>query len=233
LIFIRIALIFFTCNLYAGIKNVYKYKWLDPKKKVYVLQNKIHPNKNAWNFTLGWGNSQLSDFQDSTGIHVTASYHFLEEWGVELFYTAYANSNNSSYEAIQSQTGQVIPHIITFDNVVGANLIFSPFYGKLNTFNKIFYIDWSFGAGLGMASSQDNTQDFISPGGATSQLNRFTRENRMTLSLKTQVKWHVTDRFKVLLDFNNYFTNLPEPEFGMPEAMRRSFDLIFSVGMKF
>lgn len=211
-------------------KDVYEFKWLDPKKKVFVLQNKIHQNRGHGTVSLGYGSGELSDFQDTTAIHLMVDYYVREDWGLEFFYTSYSNANNSSYDAIQQDTGgSVIPHIVKFDSLMGLNLMFSPFYGKINTFNTIFYVDWNFGAGIAMIDSKDNTTSFDT----NSPTDFFASESRIGFPLKTQLRWHLTDLIKLQLDYMVYFVKIPQPNSGGSESFKRSTDLVFSMGYKF
>ncbi len=231
MIFIKILipLYLLTSIAYAGVKDVYEFKWLDPKKKVFVLQNKIHRNKGHSNVALGFGESLLSDFQDTMAIHLMVDYYFDEEWGLEFFYTSYSNSNNSSYDAVQADTaGSVIPHIVRFNSIYGLNLMFSPFYGKINTFNTIFYVDWNFGVGLAMADSEDNDTSFDNK----LANDFFESSSRVGASAKTQVRWHLSEAIKIQLDYIFYFTRLPEPN-STGLAVKRSRDFIISLGYKF
>ncbi len=234
MIFIKLlALLFITNWVYAGVKDVYEFKWLDPKKKVFVLQNKLHKNKGYGNISLGYGDSLLSDFQDTRAIHFMADYYFSEEWGFEFFYSSYSNSNNSSYDAVQQDTGgSVIPHIVRFESLYGVNLMFSPFYAKVNTFNTIFYIDWNFGAGFALMNVDDNTLSF----NTDNPVDFFQSNTEFGLSLKTQVRWHLTGQINIQMDYIFYFANLPEPTPGsssIDTGMKRSRDIIFSLGYRF
>lgn len=218
-----------TNSVYAGIKDVYEFKWLDPKKKVFVLQNKIHKNIKSGNVSLGYGSGQLSDFQDTSAIHLMADYYLSEEWGLEFFLTSYSNSNNDSYRAVQNQVGGVIPHVIKFNMLYGLNLMFSPFYGKINTFNTIYYIDWSFGLGFAMIDADDNTTSFD----ANAPTDTYESESRFGFSAKTQVRWHLTDLINIQFDYITYFANLPKPRSSGSEGLKRSTDVIFSLGLKY
>ena len=45
---------------------------------------------------------------------------------------------------------------------MGGVLLWSPFYGKINVFNKIIYFDWSFGLGGGIIEGEDNAKTVAS-----------------------------------------------------------------------
>ncbi|MCB9090986.1 MAG: outer membrane beta-barrel domain-containing protein [Halobacteriovoraceae bacterium] len=216
-----------SVKTFAGTADIYEFKWLDPKKKVFVLQNKLHENRKTWYFNLGYGISELSDFQDSRSIYASTGYFFSEEWGLELFYSKYSNENNDSYDAIRKDLTE-IPHIVRLNAIYGLNLLFSPFYGKINTFNLIYYIDWAFGLGVAFVDLEDNATAFVAGGE-----DFFENKSEVGLSLKTHVKWHLTDSFKLGLEFLNYYYHTAKPEAGFPEKWTRSYDFVFTVGMQF
>ena len=121
---------------FSGEKDTYDFLWMDPDKKVYVLQNKTYKKEKMFytdvGFLLGLGN----EFVDTTGYFIKGGYYFHEEWGIELGYTRYSNTTNSSYESIK-YINSTIPFVRKLDNSMYAMAIWSPFYGKINTFNKI------------------------------------------------------------------------------------------------
>lgn len=237
MIFIKYILISLILSIssYAGIKDTYKFDWLKKKKKVFVLQNKVHENKGAWHVNLGYGVSEFSDFQDTSLYNLAIGYHFSEEWGLEVIYSGYMNSNNRSYTAIQTiqnQAFSTIPHIVRFKSLAALNILFTPFYGKINTFNKIFYLDWGFGLGVLQVQTEDNTEPFIID---PTSADVFQTESRTGFLLKTQIKWHLNRRFKIIGDFYSHFVSVPEPSgLGRQEnKLRQSYDFVLSLGIKF
>lgn len=51
-------------------------------------------------------------------------------------------------------TNGTIPTVRDTNSYFGGSVLWLPFYGKLNLFNQIFYIDWDFELGLGNASTE-------------------------------------------------------------------------------
>ena len=169
---------------WAGTEDIYQFKWLDPDKKVFVLQEKTYENRRRVYFDLGYGTSRFSDFQDTSVLHVDIGWYFAEEWGIELLYHSYSNSNNDSYKAVQRQV-TVIPFIIKVESALGGLLVYSPFYGKLNTYNLIYYLDWSFGLGAATLDTQDNYASFV----ANSNTDLYVDKKRSAFIAKTQVRF--------------------------------------------
>ena len=48
----------------------------------------------------------------------------------------------------------VIPSVRDTDQYYGVSVMWLPFYGKVNLFNQIFYIDWHFEGGVGSAKTE-------------------------------------------------------------------------------
>ncbi len=235
-------------NTFAGLKDVYKYRWLDPKKEVFVLQDKMHENEGRFFISAGFLDHKLSEFQSVTGINGTAGYYFSEEWAVEGFYNHYMNSNNGAYKAVLTQTNTggggttniVLPHVVRWDNMMGLNVLYTPFYGKINTFNLIFYIDLGFGLGASWNKYSHNT--------AATQANlkkdAYESDSTISYNWKFQFKWHITKTIKFKFDFVNYLATIPSLDFNGFQAggtgshtesteFVRSYDLLASIGFMF
>ena len=126
--------------LRADEKDLYDFMWLDPDKKVYVLQNKVHKKANTVYMHVGTGLGLSSNFQDTSLLHTNFGYYLSEEWAIEGMYTKYSNKDNEALENLRRLNGS-IPFIRKTESNFGVLAKWSPFYGKINTFNKIFYFD--------------------------------------------------------------------------------------------
>jgi hypothetical protein len=145
---VLLLIIFFSKFIRAAEDSLYDFLWLDPDKSVYVLQHKVYEKNHSFYFDLSYLSNGSSEFQSSRGWGVKFGYFFKEEWAVELSYATYSNSDNAAYQNV-TQINGTEPFVRRVNGLMGVNLILSPFYGKINTFNKIIYFDWSFGVGLG------------------------------------------------------------------------------------
>jgi len=67
----------------AAEKDLYDFLWLDPDKKVYVLQNKVHKKEHTVYANLGTGLGLSSTFQDTSLLHGNIGYFITEEWAIE------------------------------------------------------------------------------------------------------------------------------------------------------
>lgn len=221
------TIVFGSINTYAGEEDLYDFLWLDPDKTVYVLQNKLYPKEKSLYLDLGYISNITSTFQETSGIQLKLGYFITEDWGIELSHMQYSNTTNSAKDSVQIVTGTV-PFIRRPISSNAIYLIYSPFYGKINTFNKIFYFDWSFGIGTGSYVMESNLN--------TSELkteDRYDTENYTPLHLKTTFKFHINKRFNVGIEFINTNFEAATPKSPTTKKWDQNNDLIFSVGVSF
>jgi outer membrane beta-barrel protein len=231
---IALSLVSFTLSapaLKADEKDLYDFLWLDPDKKVYVLQNKVHKKAKTFYLNAGYGTGLSSNFQDTSMIHTNFGYYFNEEWAIEGLYTKYSNSNNEAFDNLQKLNSSV-PFIRKTKSNYGVLAKWSPFYGKINTFNKIFYFDWSFGLGYGKLKTESNATTVA----VTSISNTYKDEDYGTIIAKTGLSFHATKNIHLGLDllFNNYKAPGPTVSGKTPTAkMRTNTDAVFTIGVSF
>jgi outer membrane beta-barrel protein len=216
-----------TGKVQAGEKSLYDFLWLDPDKKVYVLQNKLYKKEHSFYFDVGYLSNFTSKFQDTSGFQIKAGYYIHEEWGLEIFYNNYSNTNNDEYRNLRS-VSNVEPFIRKLNSSLGAVVIWSPFYGKINTFNQIFYFDWSFGAGATALKAQSN----LKTAGSLTQ-NNYASENYAGGVLKTNVKLHLRENIHIGLEYMNTYYNAPSPRSPGTNKLRTNTDIILSVGFSY
>jgi outer membrane beta-barrel protein len=217
--------------LRADEKDLYDFMWLDPDKKVYVLQNKVHKKENTIFFNLGYGIGLSSNFQDTSMIHSNFGYNLTEEWAIEGLYTKYSNSDNEALENLRRLNGS-IPFIRKTESNYGLLARWSPFYGKINTFNKIFYFDWSLSAGLGKLNTKSNATTVAN----TTLANNYKDESYTTVIAKTGLSFHATKNIHVGLDLimNNYKAPGPTINNVTPSSkIRNNMDTVLTIGVSF
>lgn len=217
-----------TKQTHAGEKSLYDFLWLDPDKKVYVLQNKIYKKEHSIYFDVGYLSNFTSKFQDTSGLALKGGFYFHEEWGIELFYNQYTNNNNDDYRNVRL-VNSVDPFIRRLNSAYGATLIWSPFYGKINTFNQIFYFDWSFGAGIAQIDAESNMKTVRE--GAVKSV--YEQENYSGAILKTKIKFHLNESVHLGLEYMNTYFMAPGPKDPKTDKLRTNTDLIFSVGFSY
>lgn len=217
-----------TKNTHAGEKSLYDFLWLDPDKKVYVLQNKLYKKEHSVYADIGYLANFTSKFQDTRGLAIRTGFYFHEEWGVELFYNSYSNTNNDDFRNVRL-INQADPFIRRLNSTYGAIAIWSPFYGKINTFNQIFYFDWSFGAGLAKVNAESNMKTVVQGNVASN----YEKETYTGAILKTKVKFHLKENIHLGLEYMNTYYNAPGPKNPKSDKLRTNTDIVFSVGFSF
>ena len=142
----------------AAEKSLYDFSWLDRDKEVYVLQNRKF-RKDGKVYVGATAEYLLNGaFINSYGGAFRAGYFFNEDWGIELIYGKNSGSENDTAKGVREQS--TVPFYRKVDTYAGGMLMWSPFYSKINTFNKIFYFDWMFGLGVAQVQTKDNRNLF-------------------------------------------------------------------------
>lgn len=180
--------------------NEYNFSWLDPDKKVSVLQNRKFRKANRPMVSLGFGFANTNAYRKSTAIDPRLAYYMSESWGIEVFYSMFSNKENDTAKALA--TTSVRPDVIEIKNQVGALVHWVPWYAKINVFNTVLYFDWYFSAGLGTMNA-----DMI-PGSASTGLAQTTK-SLTAYYMGTGQIFHVSENFVVRLDFTNAWFKAP------------------------
>lgn len=181
----------------ASEKSVYDFSWLDQDKEIYVLQNRKF-RKDGKFYIGGNGVKTLSGaFIDSYGVSLRAGYFFKEDWGVEFLYGKNSGDENDTATSVKKQG--TVPFYRKIDSYYGGLLTWSPFYAKINTFNQIFYYDWTFGAGLASVKTQDNRAKFNAiPSDA------LTNEDAVAGIWNIGFRFYLTQAWSLRFDFTGF-----------------------------
>jgi outer membrane beta-barrel protein len=216
----------------ASEDSLYDFLWLDPDKKVYVLQNKVYKKKNTGYANLGYVYSLTPDYFDTRGFHLSTGWYFHEEWAIEGYFNKYSNSPNTTFDNLKGVNG-VTAFSRQFNSTVGLMGVWSPFYGKINTFNKIFYFDWSVGAGVVRINSESNEKTVAS----TTTADSYNKETYTGAIVKTGLRFHATKKMHINMDFHRTIYSAPGPTPVLNGTGKDKWwgntDLIFSIGFSF
>jgi outer membrane beta-barrel protein len=223
-----VLLLSLATSLYASEESVYNFLWLDPDKSVFVLQNKTYEKERTFFVDLYYLSHLGSEFQDTSGFDLRGGYYFKEEWGIELFQTFYSNDNNANYKNVLS-VSSVEPFIRRPNSLTGVMGIWSPFYGKVNTFNKIFYFDWGFGLGYAMLKAESN----IDAIGDVTRIGEFKDETYNGIIYKTHFKVHINRNLHLGIELRNMNYFAPGPRNKSDDKLRRNTDFLMGIGAKF
>jgi outer membrane beta-barrel protein len=211
----------------ASEQDLYDFLWLDPDKQVYVLQNKIYQRKHTTFFDIGYIMNMSSDFQSTSGFSGKLGHYLTEDWGFEINYNQYSNSDNTTYKNIKSING-LEPFQRKIDRNISLLALWTPFYGKVNTFNRIIYFDWSFGLGPSFIEAQSNAITATS-----SNSNLFIEEKLTGAMAKTNLKFHVNKNWHINAEYQHTTYRARGPIAREGKTMRTNSDLIFSIGFSF
>jgi outer membrane beta-barrel protein len=212
---------------FAAEDSMYDFSWLDKDKEVYVLQNRKFRKKG--NVYIGGtvGRSVSGAFIDSSELNLLGGFFFSEDWGVEFSYTNADGSLNKTGDSVLAQGS--VPFYRKIDTATSAMLLWSPFYSKINTFNKIFYYDWMFGAGFVSAVTQDNRKEFF--GGSSAD--EITEESTSGVAWMTAVRFYISPSWSTRIDFRGTHINADFQVTASDSEKRWSNYYNFNIGLNY
>lgn len=178
----------------ASEKSLYEFSWLDKDKEIYVLQNRKFRKVNKFYVSANGVKTVSGAFIDSYGATLRAGYFFTENWGIEAVYGKNSGEKNNTAKGVEDQDSYAFYRKV--DSYMGAMLMWSPFYSKINTFNKVFYYDWLFGLGLASMNTVDNRKEFEIPTSSTE-----TTESLFGITWNTGLRFYVNDHWSIRFDF--------------------------------
>ncbi len=185
-------------NAKANESSLYEFKWLDADKEVYVLQNRKY-RKSGKFFLGGMGGLTTSGaFVDSYHAQARAGYFFTENFGFSGLYSYNKGEENSTAESVRNQGGTgSIPFRRITDSYFGVMGLWSPFYAKINTFNKIVYFDFILGLGFGQLNESNNRDEFES--GLSGRFDDLT-DTHTALMWQVGLKFYLSERWSIKTD---------------------------------
>jgi outer membrane beta-barrel protein len=212
-----------SLGVQAAEDSLYDFHWLDPDKAVYVLQNKVHKKEGTFFIDLAYVANQTATFQDTSGILLTPGYFWHEEWGVELLYLKYQNQNNSAFRNVRVVNSSV-PYVRRHDQTIGLGVVWSPFYGKVNAFNEIYYFDWSISGGVAQITTEQNLNSAVN-----NLAIAYDTETDVGLYLKSQIKFHLSEAWHLGVGYLGSFYRAPGAR-GSGDNLEINSDFLFQVG---
>ncbi|MDR3608274.1 MAG: outer membrane beta-barrel domain-containing protein [Oligoflexia bacterium] len=200
----------------------YNFKWLDPEKKIYVLQNRRYQKANRLSLSLTGGPEFGNAYRTSWALTPRMDYFFSESWGIEVFYNKTFNSPNNTYNALTQTGASVYPVIREVSNVFGGILYWSPWYAKINVFNEILYFDWLFGVGGGEMSSNLTTLN------SSGQPSSVTSSSQTVGIATTGQQFYLNERFIIRWDLTGMYYS--SPVYGTSGSSSMFSDYRFELG---
>ncbi len=222
----------FSNNVHAGEADTYNFSWLDPDKEVFVLQNRKFRKSGRLHMYGGGGKALSGAFVDSTSLQGRLGYYFMEEFGFEIIYSRNSGKENETAANVRdngSGTGSR-PFRRIVESYRGGMILWSPFYSKINTFNKIIYYDWIFGLGLGKVKESNNTNEFQV--GAGSYPDSLAEHSAILWNVG--IKVFLGDNLSTRIDMTAVHFQAKSPVLGVnKEIWNDHFDLSFMLGYNF
>lgn len=137
----------------AETEGEYDFSWLDPEKKIYVVQNRKYNKAGKFEVSLAGGMGPGKSFRNVWFGMPRASFYFSETFGVSGFFGIVQHEADAVFDNLRTLTS-VVPSVRDINNFFGGTVVWVPFYAKINVFNTILYIDWHVEAGAGMINSE-------------------------------------------------------------------------------
>jgi outer membrane beta-barrel protein len=192
-VFLLISLFLISSIVVASEKSVYEFSWLDKDKEIYVLQNrkfrkvgKVYVGADAVKTISG-------AFVDAYGGNVRGGYFFSEDWGIEGVFGKSSGDKNDTAKGVEDQQSKAFYRKV--DTYFGAMAMWSPFYSKINTFNKVFYYDWMFGLGVASVKIMDNRNEFASTASES-----LTSSNGIGAIWNTGLRVYINESWSLRID---------------------------------
>ncbi|MBC7396925.1 MAG: outer membrane beta-barrel domain-containing protein [Bdellovibrionales bacterium] len=221
---------------FAASDDDYNFSWLDPDKKIYVLQNRRYRKAGAPHLYMLGGLSLGDTYRNVYQVQPRLGFWFNEDYGFETFYSARFNSPNNAYKALDQaiSTGGVTksPYIREVKSQFGVLFNWAPWYAKINVFNSILYFDWYFSVGAGVLSTEVGPKTKDDPASAAS----WKSENLFALYLGTGHLFHLTEKVMIRWDVLGHFYSAGIygglPGAPLDKALFSNFALNLGVGLK-
>ncbi len=172
----------------------YSFRWLDPDKKIYVLQNRKYRKSRHLLVSALFGRGLNGTYRSSFNIDPRLSYYFTEELGFEVFYSHFLNSETSTYQNLVAASPTTLPNIREVTGMLGVNFKWVPWYSKINVFNEILYFDWFFSIGLGKVNLRVDTRS------SSTASSTYVQQSPLGLFLGMGQMFHVSESFLIRLD---------------------------------
>ncbi len=182
----------------ANTDDEYNFNWLDPEKKIYVLQNRRYTKAGKVFVSALFGSGFSNPYRSTLNIEPRFAYYMSESFGAEFFYTYTSNSSNNTQRALENAS-TTLPVIREIRSQMGAMLNWAPWYAKINVFNKVLYFDWYLSAGVASMNTAVDTRT------STAAASNFQTQNLVGIYVGTGHQFYISESFIGRLDFSGTF----------------------------
>lgn len=203
----------------------YDFSWLDPDKKIYVVQNRKYLKGRRIELSIGAGVNISGPYTSANVVLARGGYFFNEQFGVAAVGGWQSNSPSDTLTELKLASS-VIPNIREVTNFYGGAFVWVPFYGKFNLFNQIVYVDWALEAGVASISSNVNLN--FASGGA----DQFLTDSQTGFFWGTGFKFFITQMFAARLDMLALYYSAPIYRQGVITSTSTTYDnYYFTLGV--
>ncbi|HTL12685.1 MAG TPA: outer membrane beta-barrel domain-containing protein [Bdellovibrionota bacterium] len=224
--FLTLLLMLAPGSARAGDDEEYRFDWLDPDKKIYVLQNRRYEKVSRVLLSAMTGMGISNPYRNSWNVDVRGAYYITESVGIEGFFGLTSNTNNATFDALRAATTNILPLVREVQSQYGGLLHWAPWYAKINVFNSVLYFDWYFTAGAGITNSRFNHNS--NPNLTAS----FVDESLFTFFAGTGHQYHLSRDLIVRLDFMGGFYNAPNDVSEKHKAWFSNYNVNIGVGLR-
>lgn len=179
---------------WADAADDYNFNWLDPDKKIYVLQNRRYLKAEHLLLSAGGGFASTSPYRNTYSIDGKMAYYVTEAFGFEVFYSQFLNAESNLLAALKENSPNALPFVREIKAQYGGLLHWAPWYAKINFFNQIIYFDWFFSGGAGTISAALDKRS------STKAAANLVDEKLFALYLGTGHQYHLSQKMVVRLD---------------------------------
>ncbi len=172
----------------------FNFSWLDPDKKVYVLQNRKYRKAGRFGLSVSGGTNLSNPYKTEYLYSGKGTFWITEQLGVEGFYTGLTNSDSGNFTALKNVNSTALPFVRENRSYYGGLAMWAPFYAKINLFNIILYFDWYFNAGLGQIRTAFDQNRLAGAGP------NYKFENLTTFLFGTGQSFYIGKSFQIRLD---------------------------------
>lgn len=231
-----VGLVLSTATM-ASESSLYDFSWLDKDKEVYVLQNRKFHKKGTMNLAVGFGMTVSGPFVDASALQGRVGFYPLEDWGAELIFSYNSGKENENAKGVRAQSdgGGSIPFRRITQDYLGGMIQWSPFYAKVNTFNKILYVDWYIGLGFAKLDEKNNRLELNDGEGNTDPGAPDVTESHNGILWGTGLRVFLTNRWHVRLDLAGIHYSAMKAaaivQDGSGKTYYNNYDLALSIGM--
>ncbi len=181
----------------------FNFNWLDPEKKIYVLQNRKYLKANRPQLSVMAGPGISNAYRNTYEISGAFSYYLSEMFGVEVFYSTLNNRENNTFEHLKQAAPNTLPVVREIRSQLGLVAHYVPWYAKINVFNKVLYFDWYFSGGMGSINTALDTRT------SASSSPSYSKQDFLALFLGTGHQYHLNQNWIVRFDFTGSIYQAP------------------------